>query len=211
MIAIEHIIKNLFINLFIKGDRMTIKADRRIRKTKKTLKDGLCKLMLEKSIKDITVKELTETVDLNRGTFYLHYRDIFDMVEKIESEMLEEFTKVISSHTPQKLNGKPLLLLDDIFIFLKENATMCTVLLSSNGDIAFVNKLKDVVKEKCLNDWMELFNTGKIENFEYFYSFILYGCVGLFQYWLDNGLVETPQQMARLSQEMILHGIEVLQ
>lgn len=58
-------------------------TDRRIRKTKTALKNGLIELMLEKNINDISVRELTEKVDLNRGTFYLHYKDIFDLLEKI--------------------------------------------------------------------------------------------------------------------------------
>ncbi|MDF2541720.1 MAG: TetR/AcrR family transcriptional regulator [Herbinix sp.] len=187
-----------------------VKSDRRIRKTKKALKDGLTKLMLEKSIKDISVKELTEEVDINRGTFYLHYKDVFDMVEQIEKEMLHEFTEVMSYHTLQSLNGQPLPLLIDIFSFLKENATMCAALLGSHGDIAFVNKLKEVVREKCLNVWMELFHNGKVERFEYFYSFIFSGCIGLFEIWLKNGLKESPEQIAKLTEEMILHGVEAI-
>ena len=74
--------------------------DRRIRKTQTALKDGLIELMLEKNINDISVKELTDKVDLNRGTFYLHYKDIFDLLENIEEELLDEFNKILFSHHP---------------------------------------------------------------------------------------------------------------
>ena len=57
--------------------------DRRVRKTKTQLKAGLARLLKEKGINEITVTELTEQVDINRSTFYLHYRDIYDMMEKI--------------------------------------------------------------------------------------------------------------------------------
>ena len=184
--------------------------DRRVRKTKKSLKDGLAKLMLEKSMNDISVKELTEYVDLNRGTFYLHYKDIFDMVEQVENEMLQELKTVMNSHSTKEINCKPLPLLADAFIFLKENAPMCTVLLSTNGDIAFVKKLKDVVREKCFKDWMILFNVEKADKFEYVYSFILSGCLGLFESWLKDGLNEPPKEMAKLAEDIILHGIEII-
>ena len=59
------------------------KEDRRVRRTKKLLTQGLIQLMQEKQIKDITVRELADLVDVNRGTFYLYYRDIFDMLEQI--------------------------------------------------------------------------------------------------------------------------------
>jgi hypothetical protein len=87
---------------------------------------------------------------------------------------------------------------------------MCAVLLSSNGDIAFVNRLKDIVREKCLHTWMEVFHNGNVEKYEYFYSFILSGCIGLFETWLKNGLRETPEQMAKIAEDMIMNGIKAL-
>ena len=57
-------------------------VDRRVRKTKKLLLDGLTQLMQTKDVSEISVKELSDLVDINRGTFYLHYRDIFDMLNK---------------------------------------------------------------------------------------------------------------------------------
>ena len=49
------------------------KMDRRVRKTRALLLQGLVKMMENHDIQDISVKELTELVDINRGTFYLHY------------------------------------------------------------------------------------------------------------------------------------------
>ena len=60
---------------------MAEKVDRRVRKTKAQLRAGLARLMQKKSIKEITVKELVEEVDINRSTFYLHYTDILIMIQ----------------------------------------------------------------------------------------------------------------------------------
>ena len=48
------------------------KEDRRVRRTKKLLSQGLIELMQQKQVKDITVRELADLVDVNRGTFYLY-------------------------------------------------------------------------------------------------------------------------------------------
>ena len=61
---------------------MAEKVDRRVRKTKAQLRAGLARLMQKKSIKEITVKELVDEVDINRSTFYLHYSDIYQMLEQ---------------------------------------------------------------------------------------------------------------------------------
>ena len=58
--------------------------DRRVRRTRKRLQEALAALMREKELKDITVRELTDLADVNRGTFYSHYKDLYDMREQVE-------------------------------------------------------------------------------------------------------------------------------
>ena len=74
---------------------MQKKTDRRVRKTKSQLKTGLAQLMREKSIREITVKELVDAVDINRSTFYLHYSDIPGLLAEVENEMMEEMQRAI--------------------------------------------------------------------------------------------------------------------
>ena len=80
------------------GIKMAEKVDRRVRKTKAQLRAGLARLMQKKSIKEITVKELVEEVDINRSTFYLHYTDIYQMLESIEAELMEEITHLVADY-----------------------------------------------------------------------------------------------------------------
>lgn len=56
--------------------------------------------MKEKPIKDISVKELTDLADINRGTFYLHYRDIYDMLEQLEDEWFADFNELLDKTPP---------------------------------------------------------------------------------------------------------------
>ena len=77
---------------------MEKKTDRRVRKTKAQLRAGLAKLMQTKSIKEITVKELVDEVDINRSTFYLHYTDIYQMLESIEDELEGEINQIVNNH-----------------------------------------------------------------------------------------------------------------
>lgn len=60
---------------------------------------------------------------------------------------------------------------------------------------------------KCLHDWMEVFRAGNPAIFDAYFSFIVSGCVGLVQYWLKTGMKETPQQLARLTEQVIRKGI----
>ena len=69
--------------------------DRRVVRTRQQLREALTELLKTKSVQDITVCELADKVDISRGTFYLHYKNVFDMLEKIEQESLDNLTNRI--------------------------------------------------------------------------------------------------------------------
>ena len=186
-------------------------VDRRVRKTRRQLRECLITLLKEKKVQDITVRELTDMADLNRGTFYLHYKDVFDLLEKTEAELQEDFNQLVCKHDAVDLKQRPSVIFNEIYSLLYDNADLIEILLGENGDLNFVNRLKQLIREKCLKDWMEVFRSGNAAAFDAFFSFIVSGCIGLVQYWLQTGLKETPEQMAKLTEHIITKGIGVLE
>ena len=69
--------------------------DRRIRKTKKALRQSLFKLLEEKPISQITVTELASAADVNRSTFYIYYDDVYDMMDKIQEEIYSILVRIL--------------------------------------------------------------------------------------------------------------------
>ena len=58
------------------------KPDRRVARTKKAIKNAFAELMAEKEFSEITVKNIAETADINRKTFYNYYNSVYDVVSK---------------------------------------------------------------------------------------------------------------------------------
>lgn len=183
------------------------KEDRRVRRTKKLLTQALTQLMQEKQIKDITVRELADLADVNRGTFYLYYRDIFDMLEKIEMELFERFHEIIASHQEGRILSQARPVFSDLFHFIAENQEICRILLSDNGDMKFLQRLSDVVEERVRTDWLKHPDGLTEMEFEYRYSFGVLGCVGLVRAWLENHCSEAADDMAALADCLIRQGI----
>ena len=100
---------------------MQKKTDRRVRKTKTQLRNGLAMLMKEKSVGEITVKELVDQVDINRSTFYLHYPDISGLLYEIENDLAEEMERAIREHPIEKREDNGFYFLQDIFQVLDNN------------------------------------------------------------------------------------------
>ena len=182
------------------------KEDRRVRRTKKLLTQALTQLLQEKQINEITVKELTDLADMNRGTFYLYYKDMFDMLEKIEDGMFEALDAIVSLHEHDDMSQqtKPILL--DLFRFIEDNQEMCRVLLSPHGDMNFLHRLNEVVREKCLKAWPNIRKEKGEADFDYHYSFVVFGCAGIIRAWVNRNCSESAEKMAEMAYGMILRG-----
>ena len=182
------------------------KEDRRVRRTKKLLTQALTQLLQEKQINEITIKELTDLADMNRGTFYLYYKDMFDMLEKIEDGMFEALDAIVSLHEHDDVSQqtKPILL--DLFRFIEDNQEMCRVLLSPHGDMNFLHRLNEVVREKCLRAWPNIRKEKGEADFDYHYSFVVFGCAGIIRAWVNRNCSESAEKMAEMAYGMILRG-----
>lgn len=183
------------------------KEDRRIRKTKKLLTDSLAALLAEKPLKSITVRELAEIADINRGTFYLHYRDVYDMVDKLETEAFERFNEIINSYEPSYEQESFQTFLTEFFEFLADNSLLAKCLIGRNGDAAFVEKLKAALRDKYV---ARVYSDLKVKDdveFAYLYHFIEMGSVGICEAWLNGGMKESPRKIAEITENMILSVI----
>lgn len=173
------------------------KVDRRVRKTKEALRNALITLMKDKTIQEISVQELTDLADIHRGTFYLHYRDIYDLYEQIENEIIEE----ISSLLNQSIVRGPYLdvvpALEKILKFVEGNSEISEMLLAQSMSGTFVKKLSELIKSKLMH--INLQNMDLAANQDeimYLSDFLAYGYIAVIKNWLENGMPESAPVMA---------------
>lgn len=184
--------------------------NRSVIRTQNLLKNGLTELMLTKPVQNITVKELTDYVDLNRGTFYLHYKDILDLLEHLENDMLDEFVEINNSYKREELNGRPFPLICNLYKFLGKNADFVKLVLSTNQELNFKNRLKDIIRERCINDWDKIFAHADPLLSDIYSSYILSGCIGIIENWIQNDTRQSPEELARLTEDIMLNGLNIL-
>ena len=185
--------------------------DRRIRKTKQQLRQSLTTLLKQKRVQDITVRELAELADINRGTFYLHYRDVFDLLNQIEEELLGELESVLEKYQPGSILPNTVQIFKDVYELVQKNSEIVGILMGDHGEWNFVNRLNQLLRAKCQRDWSEHFRAENPELFDTYYAFIISGCMGLVQYWLENGMKETPGELAELTGQMVMNGMKWLE
>ena len=125
--------------------------DRRKRKTRKAIFDACVSLMQEKEFQNITVNEIVERADINRGTFYLHFVDKYDMMNSFENEMIEKIEDVMLNNIPKKQFEELFIQsrYDTVVEILKcyeQNKELLQLLMRSSHSASFQAKLRDKLK-----------------------------------------------------------------
>ena len=184
---------------------MEKKVDRRVIKTRRQLKKGLAALMKEKSVNQITVKELVEEVDINLSTFYLHFKDIQDLLREIEENMEAQIKRAIEEHPIVSGNENAFYFIEDMFRVLDEEREISKALIGPNGDMGFIHRIERIIKENSRGTLEKMF-PGKKEDLKYFYAFCLSGCLGLVKVWLNEGEEKSPEEMAQMTFNMIANA-----
>jgi AcrR family transcriptional regulator len=181
--------------------------DRRVRKTKALIRKTFTALLTEKELKDISVSELTQLADINRGTFYLHYRDIFDLFEQIEKEVWEDFTAIIEKHKVYDQASLSLILLE-LFKYIAADSDIFIAILKTK-ESTFLDQFIATSRPKNKKEWSRLVRGGNEEDYEYYYSFIAFGCVAILKRWFEGGMKESPQYMAKLAEQLMANCAKI--
>lgn len=126
-----------------------MKTDARVRYTKKVLRDSLLKLMQDKPVKEITVKEVCDGAELNRATFYKHYKDCYDLLEQIENELIEDFVSSLRLVDSFDVTD----LVSAIFDMIERNMELCRLLIFEHGDDTIIQKMIAISHDVSLESW----------------------------------------------------------
>ena len=117
-----------------------MKTDARVRYTVHMIQNVFLELLKEKPVAKITVKEICEHAEINRSTFYKHYQDVYDLMEKLENEAVEAFEKLLDSYVQNETVPALVTLLTS----LRENRELLLPLLANSSNDDFMKRVPDM-------------------------------------------------------------------
>jgi AcrR family transcriptional regulator len=161
------------------------------------LGESLMELMKTKVISNISIKEICATADISRSTFYVHYKDQYNLLEKIEEETLESINSILNKYDYNDNKHGALQMVEEILQYIADNNKSIYVLLSENGDINFQKKLFRSMYQRNIMKFV----TAKLpdeETRQYYFMFIETGCIGLIYHWIKGGMNKPVNELARL-------------
>ncbi|GIP46306.1 TetR family transcriptional regulator [Paenibacillus sp. J45TS6] len=169
-----------------------IKGNRRVVYTKKAIKDSILTLLEEKEIHQITVTDICKRADVNRGTFYAHYKDPHDLLQTMEDELFHKIVKYIDE-TPVNEYSDSLLL--NVLELISENRALCKILFCKQRDNKLLDKLISIANKADLEQVSEEFSKSYSN---YYVRYIVGGCIAIVQTWLENDLPESPAEIVTI-------------
>ncbi|WHX49057.1 TetR/AcrR family transcriptional regulator C-terminal domain-containing protein [Paenibacillus woosongensis] len=180
------------------------------KKTKQLIQNSFIQILEKKSFESITIGDITKHAGINRGTFYSHYMDKFDLLGKIEQQLFADFgnhidqlqSRYISIQLFEKDQEQ---IASTLFSFIKMQLPTLKIFFSDHGRAGFHLRFRAAFTEKVrVNlEKNESFTANLTVPMDYFLSFITSAFLGLIEQWIQNGLDKTPQEMTRLYIDII--------
>ncbi len=171
------------------------KKDRRVLRTERQLEDALITLLKTKTIQQITVKELAEAADITRATFYTHYRDAYDMLIHLQDALVAQVIEMINDTT-----GKdPKDFFYRLFSFFANEVAHPEILFVATGDGSAFERAGFTVRDNYMCHWTDKDDKHSATDYEYYRTYMIFGCISVLHLWLENGMKESPEDMAKLA------------
>lgn len=190
------------------GRVLFMKNDRRISKSKKVLKDALISLMREKDFKKITITDLVQRADLNRGTFYKHFQTKEELLNELIDDVMED---LITSYRAPYLRTDQFSINElttttvKIFEHVASYSEFYSMIVNSNVLPGFQDRIIHVFTQLTSQEII-MDQVNERINRELLTSYNVYALFGLIVSWVKGGFKYTPAHMTEQLIEILSYS-----
>lgn len=178
------------------------KEDRRVRYTKAAIRSSFLSLLEEKPLDKISVTDICKRADINRGTFYSHYSDPYDLKNKLERQLVEVLEQQIRDLHTERLSTAQTLTL------LKDNQELCRIFCGPYGDkegmLVLVKQQADLFFKTHTN----YISHHSPEKIHYLRSLMISSIATAVKLWFDEGMLTPPEEVADIIDTYCTYGLE---
>ncbi|OKP83662.1 TetR/AcrR family transcriptional regulator [Paenibacillus sp. P32E] len=187
-------------------------ADLRVIRTRKLIDEAFLSLVEEKGLAGVNVRSLTAKAGINRGTFYLHYQDIYDLMDKIEDQIIEEMDRLPVRSEPEQLltSGyveEPFPSIVEFIRFMNEQHRFFAIFFAQDGT-AFGKRLKALIRSRMYEKLPRqvLSSDALSVPDEYIVAYFSSAHFGVIRHWFETGRILPPEQVALILTRLVRDG-----
>ena len=176
------------------SEKFQKREDGRVRYTKMRIRSALYELLKEMDYEKITVTAVCNKAEINRATFYKHYLDIPDLIDKLQEETINEFARKLDS----AVQNNPEDFIIDFLKFLKSqlNEDNDLKLFSISSASSFTAKISSMIYTRFASIMMPKAPKDPSYSMNTVFAYITGGCAGIIDYWIKSGCKEKEETIA---------------
>ena len=177
--------------------------DRRARRSRRLLKQSLLALMEQKSFSEISVRDIADHADMNRGTFYLHYANTAGLLCSIEDDLFAQAQELIDARIAEIRQSREIRpVFDAILDLVVEQRETCSVLIRNDEFSSFMQRIQEFIRKNgapLLRLWYETVDEIRMD---YAVGFLTWGLTGLLEAWFSHDMQMPREQLLSAAERL---------
>ncbi|WP_436885124.1 TetR/AcrR family transcriptional regulator [Mammaliicoccus sciuri] len=167
--------------------------DRRVRKSKRAIKQAFIQLLKENNLDRITIQQISDLADVNRGTFYLNYEDKYALLDEMENEQIEKIKGFVdirkmdlsTKNSDRFIEDFANKIIKNVITHIEHNIEFYQVILNLERKSQIEEQLADIVRSNIKHLMGNKDNVfGIPEN--YYLSYVVGSMMSMIKYWVSD-------------------------
>ena len=185
------------------------KADRRVVKTKKAIRNAFAELLMQKELHEITIKDIAETADINRKTFYAHYAGVYQVVDEIENDIVSEFGALLLDADLNYCIKNPHYVFQKLTAIINGNIEFYGNLMRMSKNSSLVSKIVKEMKESLKHSFAAQIHMNP-SDIDAVSDFIISGMFAVFQSWFHSDRKQSLEELSDTVSVIAMLGLNGL-
>ena len=183
--------------------------DRRVLRTKKNIRQAFLHLLSEKSLSQITVKELSDLADINRKTFYMYYSNIEDILAELEDELVQKLILVFEKELFEKETFDSYSFFENLNRTIQEDMELYRILNHSDLLPHLIQRAKNALIEVFFRKY-NISADSDNERYILYAEYAASGILSMYTRWFSSDSKMNLEELTKTAAEITLYGFQHL-
>src|SRR3954469_1365626 len=187
--------------------------DRRITRTRQVIYETFISLISEKEFTQISIKDIINQANISRSTFYAHYQDKYDLLDKTIQEKLSQLSELLLESKSNYMNYQSNIEIPDpYFVTFFEHLTMNKkfyhTMFTKMDSTEFLSKMYEVIRESFYIRVSSMEKEQKLlVPLDILLDYSSSSIIGSTKVWVENNMIYAPHYMALQLTRLAIMGI----
>lgn len=181
------------------------RPDRRVVRTKRAIRNAFIKLLSQKDLNDISVKDIADAADVDRKTVYNYYSGVYEIRNEVENEIIGLLENAVKELDVKSSIDDPLKLFETLTDIINSNLELYGHLFKIDANSYIIRKVNKVLRDKVC-DGLKTAELGDCD-YELCADFVTSGMLSVYQNWFDSGCVKPLEQLSKEAGKLVIDGL----